>query len=68
MDLKKLKLEKFRNLRLRLDGDHFYFMLLGELYRGIDPEKAQLQLEKAFGLAKTGTERKAIQTKIASLC
>src|SRR5581483_5713118 len=33
--------------KLRLDNNHFYFILLGELYKGLDNEKAKLHLQKA---------------------
>jgi RNA polymerase sigma-70 factor (ECF subfamily) len=53
--------------KLKLEGNHFYFLLLGELYENIDNEKAKLNLEKAFALAKTQTEKQAIQNKIDNL-
>lgn len=53
--------------KLKLEGNHFYFLLLGELYENIDNKKAKLNLEKAFALAKTQTEKQAIQNKIDSL-
>ena len=53
--------------KLKLENNHFYFVLLGELYKNIDNEKAKLNLEKAFALAKTQTEKQAIQIKIKTL-
>ncbi|HEY8968629.1 MAG TPA: RNA polymerase subunit sigma, partial [Puia sp.] len=53
--------------KLRLDNNHFYFILLGELYKGLDNEKARLHLQKAYDLAKTLTERQGIQEKIDAL-
>jgi RNA polymerase sigma-70 factor (ECF subfamily) len=53
--------------KLNLTGNHFYFMLLGELYTGIDNEKAISNLKTAFSLAKTPAEKQAIQKKIDSL-
>lgn len=53
--------------KLRLDNNHFYFMLLGELYMGIDHQKARLNLLRAYELAKTMTERQLIQDKIDAL-
>lgn len=53
--------------KLKLEGNHFYFLLLGELYENIDNEKAKLNLEKAFALAKTQTEKQSIQNRIDKL-
>jgi RNA polymerase sigma-70 factor (ECF subfamily) len=52
---------------LSLDNSHFYFVLLGELYRSIDKEKAKLNLEKAYALAITETDKQTIQDKIDQL-
>lgn len=38
---------------MNLLNNHFYFTLLGELYKGIDNKKAIMNLQKAFSLAKT---------------
>lgn len=48
-------------------NNHFYFLLLGELYRSIDGEKAKLNFQKAYSLAKTDIEREGIQRKIEAL-
>jgi len=53
--------------KLKLENNHFYYLLLGELYKGFDNEKAALQFQKAYALAKTQTERSGIQEKIDSL-
>ncbi|SKB82419.1 RNA polymerase sigma-70 factor, ECF subfamily [Dyadobacter psychrophilus] len=53
--------------KLRLENNHFYFILLGELYKDLDNEKARMNLEKAFSLAKTQTERLGIREKIDAL-
>ena len=53
--------------KLKLEGNHFYFLLLGELYKDIDNEKAKLSLEKALALAKTQTEKQSIQNRIDKL-
>lgn len=50
--------------KLKLETNHFYFVLLGELYKNIDNTKAKFNLQKAFTLAKTQTEKEAIQYKI----
>lgn len=49
---------------LNLNDNHFYFVLLGELYRHIDPGKAKLHLKKAWSLAKTQPEKQIIREKI----
>lgn len=53
--------------KLRLENNHFYFILLGELYKGLDNVKARLHLQKACDLAKTQTEKQVIQEKIDAL-
>jgi RNA polymerase sigma factor (sigma-70 family) len=52
---------------LRLENNHFYFTLLGELYKDSDMEKAKLNFEKAYSLAKTTTDRQTIQKKLDQL-
>jgi RNA polymerase sigma factor (sigma-70 family) len=53
--------------KLKLDNNHFYYILLGALYKGLDNEKARLNFQKAYSLAKTQTERQDIQEKIDGL-
>ena len=53
--------------KLNLTDHHFYFTLFGELYTGIDNEKAKLNFQKALSLAKTQTDKQAIQKKIDRL-
>lgn len=53
--------------KLQLDNNHFYYILLGELYKGHDNEKARLHFKKASSLAKTQTEKQDIQEKIDRL-
>lgn len=53
--------------KLRLDNNHFYFLLLGELYKEIDRQKAVEHFRKALALAKTDTEKEGIREKIGSL-
>lgn len=50
--------------KLDLTDNHFYFALLGELYTSVDDEKARLHFEKAYSLARTQADRKAIQKKL----
>lgn len=52
---------------LALEDNHFYFALLGELYDGIDPEKAFNNLENALQLARTAADQQAIRKRIAAL-
>jgi RNA polymerase sigma-70 factor (ECF subfamily) len=49
---------------LDLSDNHFYHLLVSELCREIDREKAILSLEKAFILCKTETEKIFIRNKI----
>jgi RNA polymerase sigma-70 factor (ECF subfamily) len=53
--------------KLNLENNHFYFVLLGELYKNMDNKKAKLNFQKAYALAKTQTEKQDIQKKIESL-
>ena len=50
--------------KLKLENNHFYFLLLGELYRNLDREKARSSFERAYDLARTQPERKSIKDKI----
>jgi RNA polymerase sigma-70 factor (ECF subfamily) len=53
--------------KLCLTGNHFYFVLLGELYRGSDDNKAKQHFQKARSLAKTQADKQTIQKKIDKL-
>jgi RNA polymerase sigma-70 factor (ECF subfamily) len=53
--------------KLQLNDNHFYFVLLGELYTDIDNKKAKEHFEKALMLAKTQTDKQVIQKKIDKL-
>jgi len=53
--------------KLHLKDNPYYFTLLGELYTGIDDSKAKSHLKKALELAKTITDKNAIQEKIERL-
>ncbi|WP_339815338.1 DUF6596 domain-containing protein [uncultured Imperialibacter sp.] len=50
--------------KLKLVDNHFYFTLLGELYKDIDNTQATYYLEQALALAKTSTDRQTIQRSI----
>lgn len=53
--------------KLQLNDNHFYFTLLGELYSGIDDDKAKQHFTRAITMAKTQADRQAIQKKIDRL-
>jgi len=53
--------------KLNLVSNHFYFTLLGELYTGLDDNKARQNFQKAIAIAKTHTDRQTIQKKIDKL-
>ncbi len=52
---------------LNLESNHFYFVLLGELYKNVDAQKARLNFQRAYSLAKTETEKQKIQLRIDQL-
>lgn len=52
--------------KLKLTDNHFYFVLLGELYTDIDNKKAKENYQKAISLAKTETDKKTISKKISN--
>ncbi len=49
--------------KLQLTNNHFYFTLLGELYKDIDDIKAKENFIKALSLAKTATDKKPFKRK-----
>jgi RNA polymerase sigma factor (sigma-70 family) len=53
--------------KLKLEGNHFYHILLGELYKNQDKEKAISNLKRAHDLARTETEKQILQMKIYDL-
>ncbi len=53
--------------KLKLTDNQFYFILLGELYTGIDDKKAKENFQQAFALAKTKPDKLAIQKKLDKL-
>ena len=58
----KVALEEVK--ALQLEDNHFYFVLLGELYKELDKNKAIANFRKAKDLAKTTLEQDVIQQKI----
>ena len=53
--------------KLKLVNNQFYFALLGELYTGIDREKAVGNFKAALELAKSPADKQAMQRKIDAL-
>ncbi|MEZ2444506.1 RNA polymerase sigma factor [Chitinophaga sp. RCC_12] len=53
--------------KLQLTDNHYYFVLLGELYTDIDNNRAVTHLQKALLLAKTEADKQTIQKKLAGL-
>jgi RNA polymerase sigma-70 factor (ECF subfamily) len=53
--------------KLQLTDNHYYFVLLGELYTDIDNARAVTHLQKALSLAKTEADKQTIQKKVARL-
>lgn len=53
--------------KLQLTRNHFYYTLLGELYRGIDDARARQHLRKGLALAKTQADKHTIQKKLDTL-
>jgi len=53
--------------KLNLGKDHLYHVLLGDLYTGVDREKALSHLNTALKLTKSPVDRKSILNKISKL-
>jgi RNA polymerase sigma factor (sigma-70 family) len=53
--------------KLQLTGNHYYFTLLGELYKSLDSAKAKQHFETALSIAKTVADRFSIQKKLESI-
>ncbi|KAA2244836.1 RNA polymerase subunit sigma [Chitinophaga agrisoli] len=53
--------------KLQLTDNHYYYTLLGELYTGIDNERAKQYLRNALTLAKTNTDKQTIAKKLSDL-
>jgi len=54
-------------LLLGLSNNRFYYALLGDLYTGVDDERALLNLSEALALARTPAERATLQKRIDGL-
>jgi predicted RNA polymerase sigma factor len=53
--------------KLKLDTNHFYLVLLAELYKQINTYNSKKCLTRALYLCKTDTEKEMIQKKITEL-
>ncbi len=53
--------------KLQLKNNHYYYTLLGELYKDIDNEKARTNFQKALSLAKTQTDKQIILKNMDNL-
>jgi RNA polymerase sigma factor (sigma-70 family) len=53
--------------KLNLTDNQFYFALLGELYTGINNQKAKMNFQQALAIARTSADKKIIQKKIDGL-
>ena len=53
--------------KLQLTRNHYYFTLLGELYKGTDDQKAGMNFRLALDLANTQTDKQTIQKKLDEL-
>ncbi|WP_090887805.1 RNA polymerase sigma factor [Pedobacter rhizosphaerae] len=53
--------------KLNLANNHLYFSLLGDLYTGIDNQKALLHFNKALEMASTPLDKKVILKNIGKL-
>ncbi len=53
--------------KLKLESNHYYFTLLGELYTGIDNKKALINFQRALDIAKRESDKATIQKKIDGL-
>ena len=53
--------------KLKLEDNHYYFVLLGELYTGINNVQAEKHFQQALSMAHTQPDRQTIQKKITML-
>ena len=53
--------------KLKLNDNHLYHSLLGELYKGIDTQKAISHLQNALSLARSVADKSLIEGKIKEL-
>jgi RNA polymerase sigma-70 factor (ECF subfamily) len=53
--------------KLKLENNPFYFSLLAELSRQIEPQKSKQHLEKAIALTKSKSQKELLQKKLTDL-
>lgn len=53
--------------KLKLENNPFYFSLLAELNRQIEPQKSKQHLEKAIALTKSKSQKELLQKKLTDL-
>ncbi|HEY2727380.1 MAG TPA: RNA polymerase subunit sigma, partial [Parafilimonas sp.] len=53
--------------KLQLTNNHYYYTLLGELYKDINDNKAKENFQTAYALAKTQTDKQTIRKKVDEL-
>jgi RNA polymerase sigma-70 factor (ECF subfamily) len=53
--------------KLQLTDNHYYYTLLGELYKDVDNSRAKTNFQLAYSLAKTQTDKQTIKKKIDEL-
>ena len=53
--------------KLQLTDNHFYYVLLGELYMGMDNARALEHFRQALALAKSPADKRTMQRKIDNL-
>jgi RNA polymerase sigma factor (sigma-70 family) len=53
--------------KLQFTSSHFYYTLLGELYKEVDTNSALLNYEKAFSMAKTQVDKQLLKSKIENI-
>ncbi|MDB5011802.1 MAG: sigma-70 family polymerase sigma factor [Daejeonella sp.] len=51
--------------KLKLTSNQYYYILLGELYSGVDSEQAKYHFKKAHALTKNETEKQLLLKKIS---
>jgi predicted RNA polymerase sigma factor len=51
-------------LKLNLEGNRFYYALLGELYAGTKPSLAREAFQKAINLTRASSERESLERKL----
>ena len=54
-------------VKLKLDSNYYYFILMGELYKDADRENAKTCFLKALSLARNDTDKQILQKKIDNL-